>query len=269
MSARPIRFGALRDACLALRLHRRRRLRDLAAGATRPKPSRAGCSRERSRADRPRRARFAAPRGGPLPLWPRARRDDRSRSRRASPGRSRSGGASKADFPARRASRRRSPTARPAGASASGPTGRRRRATAPRSSTPPGAPIGRVTSGGFGPSVGAPIAMGYVASAAAAPGDAARPLSCAASRSPRASPPCPSIPTPITAADDSPAERGKSRCRKSASPRTTNTSASTATSARWASAITRSSSSATSSSSNCRRSARSSPRARARRWSKA
>jgi aminomethyltransferase len=31
-------------------------------------------------------------------------------------------------------------------------------------------PIGRVTSGGFGPSVGAPIAMGYVASAHAAPG---------------------------------------------------------------------------------------------------
>ncbi len=33
-----------------------------------------------------------------------------------------------------------------------------------------GEPIGRVTSGGFGPSVGAPIAMGYVASAHAAPG---------------------------------------------------------------------------------------------------
>jgi aminomethyltransferase len=33
-----------------------------------------------------------------------------------------------------------------------------------------GEPIGRVTSGGFGPSVGAPIAMGYVASAYAAPG---------------------------------------------------------------------------------------------------
>jgi aminomethyltransferase len=35
-----------------------------------------------------------------------------------------------------------------------------------------GAPLGVVTSGGFGPSVGAPIAMGYVASAAAAPGAA-------------------------------------------------------------------------------------------------
>ncbi|MGD1036107.1 MAG: glycine cleavage system aminomethyltransferase GcvT [Roseiarcus sp.] len=33
-----------------------------------------------------------------------------------------------------------------------------------------GEPIGRVTSGGFGPSVGAPIAMGYVGSAEATPG---------------------------------------------------------------------------------------------------
>jgi aminomethyltransferase len=35
-----------------------------------------------------------------------------------------------------------------------------------------GNPLGRVTSGGFGPSVGAPIAMGYVASAHAAEGSA-------------------------------------------------------------------------------------------------
>jgi aminomethyltransferase len=36
--------------------------------------------------------------------------------------------------------------------------------------TPSGETVGVVTSGGFGPSVGAPIAMGYVASAHAAPG---------------------------------------------------------------------------------------------------
>jgi aminomethyltransferase len=36
--------------------------------------------------------------------------------------------------------------------------------------TPEGALIGVVTSGGFGPSVGAPIAMGFVESAYAAPG---------------------------------------------------------------------------------------------------
>ena len=36
--------------------------------------------------------------------------------------------------------------------------------------SPDGAPIGVVTSGGFGPSVGAPIAMGYVARAYAAVG---------------------------------------------------------------------------------------------------
>lgn len=35
---------------------------------------------------------------------------------------------------------------------------------------PDGTPVGRVTSGGFGPSVEAPIAMGYVAAAHAAPG---------------------------------------------------------------------------------------------------
>ncbi len=35
-----------------------------------------------------------------------------------------------------------------------------------------GAPIGHITSGGFGPSLGAPAAMGYVAAAHAAPGTA-------------------------------------------------------------------------------------------------
>jgi aminomethyltransferase len=38
--------------------------------------------------------------------------------------------------------------------------------------TPDGTPVGRVTSGGFGPSVEAPIAMGYVATSHAAPGTA-------------------------------------------------------------------------------------------------
>jgi aminomethyltransferase len=37
---------------------------------------------------------------------------------------------------------------------------------------PAGMPLGRVTSGGFGPSLGAPIAMGYVAAGDAAPGAA-------------------------------------------------------------------------------------------------
>jgi aminomethyltransferase len=35
---------------------------------------------------------------------------------------------------------------------------------------PDGAPVGVVTSGGFGPSVGAPIAMGFVERGHAAPG---------------------------------------------------------------------------------------------------
>ena len=37
---------------------------------------------------------------------------------------------------------------------------------------PSGNPVGRITSGGFGPSLGAPIAMGYVDAAHAAPGSA-------------------------------------------------------------------------------------------------
>jgi len=37
---------------------------------------------------------------------------------------------------------------------------------------PDGTPLGEVTSGGFGPSVGAPIAMGYVAASHAKPGTA-------------------------------------------------------------------------------------------------
>ena len=35
---------------------------------------------------------------------------------------------------------------------------------------PDGMPLGRITSGGFGPTVGGPVAMGYVATASAAPG---------------------------------------------------------------------------------------------------
>ena len=41
-----------------------------------------------------------------------------------------------------------------------------------RSAAVEGAVIGKITSGGFGPSVDGPIAMGYVASAHAAPGSA-------------------------------------------------------------------------------------------------
>jgi aminomethyltransferase len=57
-----------------------------------------------------------------------------------------------------------------------------------------GAVIGEVTSGGFGPSVGAPVAMGYVGRAHA--GDAPRSTSwCATRPCPHARPPCPSSPT--------------------------------------------------------------------------
>jgi aminomethyltransferase len=51
--------------------------------------------------------------------------------------------------------------------------------------------IGVVTSGGFAPSVGAPIAMGYVPSVPVSPGRRSRPW-CAASACLAPSPPCPS-----------------------------------------------------------------------------
>ena len=51
-----------------------------------------------------------------------------------------------------------------------GRTAARRRAKGAEIVSADGAPIGVVTSGGFGPSVNAPIAMGYVARAHAAVG---------------------------------------------------------------------------------------------------
>ncbi len=158
--ARPARRR--RDLRLPLRLYGRGRVRDLASRRAgrhvRPRPA----ERARRRADRTRRARFASARGGALPLWPRARRDRRSgrgRARLVDP-----------EAPSRRGrlSRRR---AHPSSALANGPdrlrVGLRPDGRAPaREGTEivsaEGAAIGVVTSGGFGPSVGAPIAMGFV-----------------------------------------------------------------------------------------------------------
>ena len=124
-----------------------------------------------SAADRSRRAGFAAAGSRALPLRPRHRREHRS-------GRSRSrlvhrqapqDGAS--DFPAAEkimagiAERSDAKSA-----SAFVPTARRRRAKAPRSPTRPAASSAAITSGGFGPSVNAPVAMGYVETAFAAEG---------------------------------------------------------------------------------------------------
>ncbi len=66
----------------------------------------------RGGAGRSRRARFAAPGGRALPLWPRAVDPRPARSRRGSPGRSASAGAPKAAFRAPRSSSRSWPRAR-------------------------------------------------------------------------------------------------------------------------------------------------------------
>ena len=113
-------------------------------------------------ADRARRARLAAARSRALPLRPRHRHDDvagRGRARLVDPEAAARGG---------RLSRRRARAARDRRAARAPlrvgikPDGRApaREGTEIRSAE--GAPIGKVTSGGFGPTVDGPIAMGYV-----------------------------------------------------------------------------------------------------------
>ena len=170
MSARPVSLRPILRLRLALRLHRRGRFRDLAAGRRGGSLRAAAARRSRRGADRPRRARFAAARSGPVPLRPRARRDDRSDRGRARLVDPEAATRSKAAFPARRASRRRSPRARRASGSASGRKAARRRAKARKSSTPRAPRSAASPPAASGPRVGAPIAMGYVASSAAAPG---------------------------------------------------------------------------------------------------
>ena len=112
--------------------------------------------------------------------------------------------------------------------------------------------IGVVTSGGFGPSVNAPVAMGYVARRIRR--SPARPLQLVVRGKRRcrvphrsSAPLAASMPTPLTDALDSlpsrpmtPApSRGKDTMALSASPRTTSTSASTAISPPSASPTTR------------------------------
>ena len=145
-----------------LRLHRRGRLRDLGCryGRRRPRPPAPG--RAGGRSGWSGRPRFAPPRGRALPVRPRADARDH-------PDRGRARLDDRQTAPARRRLPRRrdhpcasSRTARPESWSGSAPKGGRRPAKAPRSRTASGARIGEVTSGGFGPTIGGPIALGYV-----------------------------------------------------------------------------------------------------------
>ena len=90
--------------------------------------------------------------------------------------------------------------ARRASASASCPKAARRCAPMRRSASGTGEPIGEITSGGFGPTVNAPVAMGYVASRIRRRHAAAR-RSCAASRWIAPSWPCLSSRIAITAVE--------------------------------------------------------------------
>ncbi len=122
--------------------------------------------------------------------------------------------------------------------------------------------VGVVTSGGFGPTVDGPIALGYVESAHATPGTAVQ-LAIRGRRMPPMSLSCRSLPTATSADGDQP------DVRRSVTPKSTNGFASTARSPRSGSAITRRSSSATWCSSSCPTSADGSAAARPWPWSRA
>ena len=229
----------------------------------------AGCCWRRTsvQADRPRRARFAAPRGGPLPLRPRHRRDHQSRSRRASPGRSRSGGAARAAFPAPSASRTSWPTDRKRKRVGIKPDGRAPAREGAEILSPCGERIGVVTSGGFGPTRRTARSRWATSQAAPSPRSARRSILMVRGKAlPATIVPLPFVPHRYAAQE---LNREEVTWPSSASPRTTNGSASTATSAPSASPTTRRASSATWCSSSCRRSAARSSRARPWPWSKA
>ena len=158
-------------------LHRRGRVRDLGAAATRPKTlARRLIADEYVLPIGLGGTRLAPPRSRTLSLWRGHRRDHEPRSRPGLPGRSaRSAareGAREGGFPGagRVLDEIRNGTPR-ASASASSPRSAPRCARAPRSSTEGGeAPVGHVTSGAYGPSVEAPVSMGYVATGHSADG---------------------------------------------------------------------------------------------------
>ena len=113
----------------------------------------------------------------------------------------------------------------------------RRRAKAPRSSTPTARWSAASPAAAFGPSLGAPIAMGYVAAGAAAPGRRSA-SSCAASRRRPRSSPLPFVPHALSSRQRSSCERTDHDAMR-LTPRTMNGSRSTATSAPSASPPTR------------------------------
>ena len=129
--------------------------------------ARARAAREpRRAADRARRARQPAARSRALPLRPRSRHHDhpgRGRARMVDPeepppGGARAGGFPGADRFSRTCARRAAPPRRVAARRPR--SGARPRAAVRDAKSPE--PIGKVTSGGFGPTVDAPVAMGYV-----------------------------------------------------------------------------------------------------------
>ena len=166
--------------------------------------------RARSQADRPRRAQFAAARSRASASMATTSTRRRRRSKPASPGRSASAAAKKAAFRAPTACGSKSPTVpsrRRVGLILDGKVPAREGAdikTPRRQSL-----VGRVTSGGFGPTLGRPIAHGLCRGRLCRAGDARSISSCAASRWRRASCRCPSFRTAITRNREAPSPRAR------------------------------------------------------------
>ena len=188
----------------ALRLHRRGRLRDLGRRRARRGAGARAARPARGEARRPRRARHAAARSGPVPLRPRHRHDDH-----AGRGRPHLGDPEGAP-PGRRARRRlsgrgddRAPArARRGDASASACVGLERVPVREGAAIVDDARprLGHVTSGTIGPTVDQPVAMAYLRDRARGRGTRSMPT-CAASASRCRSRRCRSRRTATTAAD--------------------------------------------------------------------
>ena len=159
-----------------VRLHRRGRFRDRHSGGARGSILRGAARGRERRHGRARGARHACgSKRACVSMAPTSiPRRRRSRRRWNGPSRRRAAPAVRAQaaFPARSVSSTSSPTVRRAGGSGSSRrAGRRCAPTRPlfRDEAATEA-IGMVTSGGFGPSLDAPIAMGYVSTSCAPPG---------------------------------------------------------------------------------------------------
>ena len=160
----------------------------------RPLASPAAARRAGGRARRPGCPRLAAPGGRACRCTATTSTRPRPRSRPASPGRSASAAARQGGFAGAAVILRQLADGPPRRLVGLRPEGRAPAREGTEIQAPDGTPLGRVTSGGFGPTVGGPVAMGYVAADQRGARHRARRSSSAASPCRRGSSPLPFVP---------------------------------------------------------------------------